>query len=353
MKDDVLVSIIVPVYNAENFLTQCIESILSQTYNNIEVLLVNDGSQDRSGKICEDYAARDLRIKTIHQKNMGPSVARNTGISHSKGVFLQFVDADDRLDSLMTEELVSHKTGVDLVICGYKSIVNIDGNNIIKEIYPSKKERCSMDEFMQIFSVLFKQSLINSPCNKLYDASIVHGNKLRFDAGTQHGEDLLFNINYFNFCKQVKLLNKPLYFYIKNNNDSSLTKKHKENFFENRLNILEELNKLITKYQDIAPQNERLLKEVSGNYLLQSLSNIYHDDITLSWERRKKEVSCIIKSNWVRKNIENYIVNAPQDKLIIFLVKHQATIGINLYFLTKILLRRNAKIPYKFLKKLN
>lgn len=118
-----LVSVIVPVYNAEHFIEKCIHSILNQSYKNIELILVNDGSTDNSVKICDSFAKIDNRIKLIHQANSGPSVARNNGIYNAKGKYIQFIDADDYIEENMIETLVNEmEKGLDIVICGYKRI---------------------------------------------------------------------------------------------------------------------------------------------------------------------------------------------------------------------------------------
>ena len=119
-----LVSFIVPVYNAARTLQTCINSIQQQTYPFFEIILINDGSTDGSGELCDAYATEDFRIRTFHQRNSGPAAARNKGIHHAIGTYIQFVDADDVIDPQMTKTLLSHMTEeIDLVICGYATTV--------------------------------------------------------------------------------------------------------------------------------------------------------------------------------------------------------------------------------------
>ena len=116
-----LVSIIVPVYKAEKYIHQCIDSLLAQTYRNIEVILVDDGSPDNCGKICDEYAAKDCRVKVIHQQNGGVSVARQTGIDHATGEYSIHADPDDWVEPNMIEELVTKAVAdnADMVICDF------------------------------------------------------------------------------------------------------------------------------------------------------------------------------------------------------------------------------------------
>lgn len=118
-----LVSIIVPVYKAEKYIHQCIDSLLTQTYRNIEVILVDDGSPDHCGKICDEYAAKDCRVKVIHQQNGGVSAARNVGLANATGEWITFVDADDSVTCAYIEQLYANDS--DWVIGGYRNTKNL------------------------------------------------------------------------------------------------------------------------------------------------------------------------------------------------------------------------------------
>lgn len=116
-----LVSIIVPVYQVKEYISECVESLLAQTYTNLEILLVDDGSTDGSGEICDEYAAKDSRVRVVHQENQGPSVARNTGLDYAKGEFVAFVDADDVAlpDFIMTLYMLAEVHKADITACAY------------------------------------------------------------------------------------------------------------------------------------------------------------------------------------------------------------------------------------------
>ena len=121
-----LISVIVPVYNVENYLDKCIESIVNQTYKNLEIILVDDGSLDSSSKICDEWAVKDNRIKVIHKTNGGVSSARNEGLKNANGDFIAFVDSDDWLELNMYEKLISKQkeTNTDIVFSGYNMIID-------------------------------------------------------------------------------------------------------------------------------------------------------------------------------------------------------------------------------------
>ena len=134
-----LISLVIPVYNVEKYLDKCMESVLAQTYDNYEVILVDDGSTDNSGKMCDEYAERDSRVTVYHQKNSGVSVARNVGIENAKGEFISFIDSDDWVDESYLEKLVNAqiKYNADLTICEYTNVYADGRPNVRRRSFES------------------------------------------------------------------------------------------------------------------------------------------------------------------------------------------------------------------------
>jgi glycosyltransferase involved in cell wall biosynthesis len=123
MTENSLISIVIPVYNGESYLPRCIESVLSQSYKNLEIIIVNDGSTDKSPYICDGYRKRDKRIKVIHRKNAGPGAARGEGVRVATGDYIAFVDADDFIDKNMYKHLrIEAKDGIDIIQCGFRKV---------------------------------------------------------------------------------------------------------------------------------------------------------------------------------------------------------------------------------------
>lgn len=208
---DDLISIIIPVYKVEKYLARCIDSILQQTYSNLEIILVNDGSPDNCGNICDEYSKKDSRITVIHKENGGVSSARNMGLKVAKGKYIGFVDSDDYIELDMFEKLykILKKNEAQLSVC------NIYGKNEDKlEIYDNK----------QFIEIIFDQ---NGPqgylCNKLYDKSVIDKFNLILDENIHICEDLLFNVNYLEKIKKVVYIHEGFYHYVENS--SSATKK--------------------------------------------------------------------------------------------------------------------------------
>lgn len=239
---EALVSIIVPVYNVEAYLTRCIDSVQSQTYKNWELILVDDGSPDRSGEICDQYAQECRSITVIHQANCGVSAARNRGIEEAKGDYLLFVDPDDWIAPEMIETMLAEGKGAELVVCGFTDFYQYeDGtcNLIPNPIWTDHK-----DTFITTdpdYDVLCKTSIV---WNKLFRRDSV-GN-IRFHPGLTYGEDSLFTASVLQNVHSAVLIPKPYYFYYRNRKGNVVSSKIDERslqFLESALQIYDELRK--------------------------------------------------------------------------------------------------------------
>lgn len=202
------ISVIVPVYNCEMYIEACIDSICSQTYDNIEIIIVDDGSTDNSGKICDSYREKDHRIHVLHQENQGVSAARNAGIRKATGKYIQFVDSDDTVAQTMCEKLIKRQkeTDAELIICGY----NLYEGNSKEEMLATDTVFNSMEEFAQEFNYYMGKFLIHNPWNKLYLKERI---RLFFNTDYSLGEDLLFNLNYIGNCTYIAGYAETLYNY--------------------------------------------------------------------------------------------------------------------------------------------
>ena len=233
------VSVIVPVYKAENFLPKCIDSILNQTYKDFELILVNDGSPDKSGKICDKYSEKDNRIIVIHKKNGGVSSARNIGIENATGKYICFVDSDDFLENNYLEELINTKENyseVENIWCGFQTVTDYSKSNAKEVIADSSK-------FLSIYNnkdimLLHEKWLDCSPWNKLYMQKIIIDYKIKFPEDMFLGEDLIFNLNYLeNTNGKIIIINKPIYNYVRSGNVSLDNK-----YYKNLLQIYQRIN---------------------------------------------------------------------------------------------------------------
>jgi len=192
-----LISVIVPVYNVAQYLPRCIESILAQTHSNIELILIDDGSSDESGAICDEYAAKDSRIITIHQENAGASASRNAGLDAANGEWIGFVDADDFIDATMYEKLLAAAiaNGVQMAACGY---VNRHPNGTEEEILLTT-EPARIDKETALEYIVCGGGFTPTVWNKLCSKTVIGGS--RFDKDLHIGEDKLFLIEITATCE--------------------------------------------------------------------------------------------------------------------------------------------------------
>ena len=203
-----LISVIVPIYNVERYLEKCINSILNQTYQNLEVILVDDGSPDNCGEICDIYSDKDLRIKVIHKKNGGLSDARNTGIDAAEGEYLAFVDSDDTIMPEMMEKLYQRIDidGSDMAVCGCK---RVDQKGVIlSEVYLPDNLLSGFDALKQSYDnngVLYTMA-----CNKLIKRELFQN--IRFPIG-KYNEDEFTLYRVIDQCRQISIVSETLYIY--------------------------------------------------------------------------------------------------------------------------------------------
>lgn len=203
-----LVSIIVPVYNAEKYLNRCIDSILSQTMTDFELLLIDDGSKDNSGRICDEYAEKDARVRVFHKPNGGVSSARNLGLDNAKGKWITFVDADDRCSCDYLEHLLSKVDDDTDLIISYAVICDSTGEKA--EVYPEYRVNATNFERLFVDSDMHWHT---SPWAKLCRASIIYENSLRFNEMMHIGEDADFLFSFMLITDKIYVSSDTDYYY--------------------------------------------------------------------------------------------------------------------------------------------
>ncbi len=206
-----LVSIIVPIYNAEKYLDECLKSIINQSYGNIEMILIDDGSSDKSPQICDNYAKKDKRIKVIHKKNGGVSSARNDGICNAVGEFVIFVDSDDTIDKDSVEKLLRNIGDCDILI----SNLNIDGSpmtcNIHSKVLDKFEKKNFIDSALYVIDGYNKNVAYNP--GKMVKLSLINDNNVRYNTKMKYGEDTLFFLTLFSKTDKIFYLNDHFYNY--------------------------------------------------------------------------------------------------------------------------------------------
>lgn len=207
------VSIIVPIYNTAKYLPKCLDSIINQTHQNLEIILVDDGSTDNSGQIADDYAKKDSRITVIHQKNAGQSAARNNGLKKASGKYISFIDSDDQIDSRFIEKLLSaynHNTSISVCGIHYKRLHQKTTENVYINNLRSRKKTETKKAY--VLYLLAIDGRMYSSVNKLYLADIAK--ECTFDTNLNFAEDTKYVLDYLNKAKgEISFVLEPLYLY--------------------------------------------------------------------------------------------------------------------------------------------
>ncbi len=216
------ISIIIPVFNVEKYLNRCLDSIIKQSLPEFEVVLVDDGSDDLSGSICDDYVARDSRFCVIHKLNEGVSVARNKGIDKSKADWLLFIDADDELLQNSLELLYGNaRADIDLVGASY---IRYEDGVLVSESHECMDRLLSREQYVREISYYRFRNCERYCWNKLFRRSIIVENGISFDRTLAYREDVVFLYSYLLHCKKsIKCIKEPVYVYYRRSNGAAMT----------------------------------------------------------------------------------------------------------------------------------
>lgn len=278
-----MISIVVPVYKSEKTLAGCLDSLLAQTYSDIEIICVIDGSPDSCGEICDEYAQIDDRVKSIKRENGGVSSARNRGIEEARGEYLMFVDSDDTVEPDYCEKMwkAHTETGADLVICGFHHwYVGRD----VKKI-PSNPGVYDTKAYAKDFLKLYQEGFLNMPWNKLFKKSEAGC----FDTSLSLGEDLLFNMSYLEKCDKIAVISDALIHYIQEEKGNTLSTKKRDN----KLEIASKVCAGVQNYYKKISGEDKLHPVIAGKFVMEFLDEC--ESLPFDRKTSKKEKLAVIK----------------------------------------------------------
>ena len=285
-------SIIVPVYQAENYLEDCLDSILHQSYTNFELILVDDGSTDLSPDICDNYAKHDSRVRVIHQKNGGQAHARNVGIELATGQYVGFVDNDDVVLDSLFKVLVNNSLKVDADISAV-SFVQVDEDGDKEHVKHTHNKYIYLNND-GVKEILQRDKLDIYVWTKIYKKEFLDVNEIRFESG-RSDEDILFNFKAFSLSKTSIFQDTPLYIY--RHRTLSTSRSYKENYVNDYLkNTWYRVNKIEKYTESNYPQLIYLAKRQKIIYCLQMLSAIFRSS-EIDCKKYYFEIMAFLKSN--------------------------------------------------------
>ena len=317
------ISIIIPIYNVEKYLDYCLKSIIEQTYKNLEIILINDGSTDNSLEICYKYKKIDKRIILIDNKNHGVSYSRNKGIDVATGKYIVFVDSDDTIDKNYIFELVNANKDnfYDIVMVNFKDVFikndekKVEYNNINVNLLSVR----FFDDYYYI------KSIVRSPWGKLFKRDIIEKNNIKFPVEISLGEDYVFNMQYYRFVKHYRYVNKHLYNYF-HRNRKCLSKGYTIDSFDKQIEIIKKQKEFFKLY------NIRNDEIILGDDFLWLYFEYTVLKGSLNYTESKQRLKLLkIETNNPKKTTET----KRKDKIILRLINKDIYFPIYIYCLLK------------------
>lgn len=321
-----LVSIIVPVYNSEQYIFNSINSILNQTYKNLEIIIINDGSTDRTDEILNEIVLKDKRIVYVNQKNIGVSETRNKGIQLSKGEYITFMDSDDTVEPEYIEKLMEEvlKNKFDIVTCGYTDI--------------SKYGIVKLNDFYNNNTILSKDEFMNSIFNgvggtvwgKIFKRNIIIENNIKMKQNIFMCEDMIFVLEYVMKCNKYGSINENLYNYNRLN-ENSISSRINMDYYNNLIVVVDEIRKILKEnnYEDCYI-DKILCNRVQS--LCTSFLIMQHDKKHKYSKKQKIDnIKIILNDKYNNLYKSKFVGNTFKEKLIISLIKNNNVKFLNYY----------------------
>ena len=310
-----LVSIILPVYNAQNHLARCVGSICAQTYRNIEIIILNDGSKDQSLPVCEEFRKKDSRILLVDKANSGVSDTRNLGLKLASGKYVEFVDSDDYLDPDFTERLVAaaEENEADFVIAPYKMVIPAgaskpeqvldkiqDELGVMSVARPPEVREYGFLPAGVYDKDTFALRLMDKPAsyfysvlwNKLYRRDILTGNDIQFVSEMRWAEDLVFNLRYIQYAERFVAIDKPGYYYVQNPQSICHTQINAATIVQNKLQVFRYYKDLYTRlgiYEEVRPQLYKFLVDIAESTYPSGPFKKAIDEAKAYWKEHQSE----------------------------------------------------------------
>ena len=315
------VSIIAPVYGVEDYLAKSIESIQKQTFKDFELFLVDDGSKDRSGEICDEYAKNDNRIKVIHKENGGAPSARNVAIDQAEGKYMVFMDPDDWAEPFMLEDLVrtAEEDNAQMVVCGFfiDTYYSETGKFTQEQSVPTHHFK-TQQEFREYAYNMFDASLLYAPWNKLVLSSYIKENNLYFP--DTFWDDLPWNLSVVRDIERVTVIDSKYYHFIRQREESEGAK-YRPNLYEKREEEQDWMEDLYNYWNINTPETQEMLSRRYIERIIGCIENLTNSNCNLKPVQKKKQIFKIINSKRVRNALKTTEPNSQYMRVMLIPIK--------------------------------
>ena len=326
-----MVSVIIPVYNVEKYIGKCLDSIIAQTYKDFEIIIVDDGTKDRSGVICDEYARLDSRIRVFHEINGGVSSARNKGLNYASGDWVLFVDSDDWINEKLLETCcneISKNENTDVCIFGFKEVEDENVENMMpitsyKTIVAEGKTKLGLQYriFNRDRDACCDKNVIklSSPW-KMYRKKFLDDNNIRFTEELVNGEDGVFNLYAYQYAKKIVLVETPLYFYRQRRD--SVTQKYTKNVERDFSLLHKAYRKFIGSIENAALFEDVLKERLIWSFSFCCILKYCHPDNPHNYRQRKSQFLKVYTQQYHKEvqdvSLENF---GMKKKLVFYFIK--------------------------------
>lgn len=327
------VSVVVPVYNGEKYIKQCVDNLKAQIYSDIEVFFVDDGSKDKSGELLDYYVKNDNRFRVIHKENGGTARARNTGLDNATGKYITFLDVDDEYKPEMIEKMIKvmEKYQVELAVCGfYFKIENVKDEKTVTTYLEEKKYPFSVfksfDELKEQYIPIWDSDLFSNVWNKLYSMDAIHKYGFRFRDGHVYTEDRVFNRLYLSKCHSLVMMDECLYYYVRERTGST-TEKYREDSFTIRD---KEYNEFTEHFKQLGIWNGESREYTSREFIERiagCIENVFHAGKQKSIKEKYEIIGNMIHHKDVREAIKYAKCRSKKMRIFILPIRWNCTLG--------------------------
>lgn len=315
-----------PVYGVEDYVGKAIESIKNQTLTDWEFFCVDDGTKDRSGEICDEYAAKDPRIIVIHKENGGAPSARNVAIDKARGKYMYFMDSDDWAEPTMLEDMynIAERDNAQLVVAGfYIDTYYSDTEKYSQQQFCESAVYKNSREFRQNAHKLFDKNLLYTPWNKLYLSSYILENKLYFPE--TFWDDFPFNLSVVRDVERVTVTSEKYYHFIRKRGESE-TAKYRADMFQKREEEHSWMLELYEHWKTDSPEIREFLARRYIERVIGCIENVTNRNCTLSSKEKKAEIKKMISSDRAREAVKTAKPNSNYMKLMLMPIKWNNTL---------------------------
>lgn len=348
------VSVVVPIYNGEAYIRSCVRAIQKQTYRNLEVILVNDGSADNSKAVCEDAIKGDARFRLINQENGGTARARNTGMDSASGAYIIFLDVDDEYSPEMIEKMVCvmEKQQVDMVACGFRFKVEADGGKN-KDYFNERSWRASVyhgwEEIRQDYISIWDADMFSTVWNKLFRLETIRRYGMRFREGHVYTEDRVFNRLFLSHTQSIAFIDRCFYNFIREHSGST-TEQYRETLFEIRDQEYKEFRQ---HFKELGIWDEEAREYTSREFIERvagCIEHVFHAGPKLTKYEKYQKIKDMINHRDVREAVKYARCRSVKMRIFVLPIRRRWSLGAYLAGGTVYLIRRKNPILFHRLK---